>query len=130
MKHLIAICLIVVGLIHLLPLSGLLGGERLIALYAIEISDPNLDILLRHRAVLFGVLGSGLIWSAFKLEWRAPAFMAGFISVASFLWIAWDTGGYNAAIGRVVAADILALILLMVGLAAWMVEHRRPSKTP
>ena len=88
MKHLIALCLILVGIIHLLPLSGVLGAERLAALYALEITDPNLDILLRHRAVLFGLLGGFLIGSAYKPGLRMPAFAAGFISVLSFLWIA------------------------------------------
>lgn len=126
MKHLIALCLILVGIIHLLPLSGVLGGERLAALYALDITDPNLDILLRHRAVLFGLLGGFLIGSAYKPGLRMPAFAAGFISVLSFLWIAWATGDYNEAIARVVAADIVALVLLMIGLAAWAFD-RKPT---
>ncbi len=124
MKHLIALCLILVGIIHLLPLSGVLGGERLAALYALEITDPNLDILLRHRAVLFGLLGGFLIGSAYKPGLRMPAFAAGLISVLSFLWIAWATGAYNEAIARVVAADIVALVLLLIGLAAWAFDRK------
>lgn len=125
MKHLIALCLILVGIIHLLPLGGVLGGEWLAALYALEITDPNLDILLRHRAVLFGLLGGFLIGSAYKPGLRIPAFAAGFISVLSFLWIAWATGDYNEAVARVVAADIVALLLLTIGLVAWFGEQRR-----
>ncbi len=128
MKHLIALCLILVGIIHLLPLSGVLGGERLALLYAVAIDDPNLAILLRHRAVLFGLLGGFLIGSAYQPAFRLPAFAAGLISVLSFLWIAWSTGDYNPAIGRVVAADLVALVLLLIGLAAWFGEQRRKGR--
>jgi len=57
MRLLISAMLIVVGVIHLLPLSGVLGSARLGALYGVPIDDPNLEILMRHRAVLFGLLG-------------------------------------------------------------------------
>jgi hypothetical protein len=39
--------------------------------------------------------------------------------VVSFLLLAWSTGGYNALIGRVVTADIIALIALLIGVMAW-----------
>jgi hypothetical protein len=42
--------------------------------------------------------------------------------VASFLGLAWSTGDYNASIGRVVAADVLALACLLIGaaVAVWL----------
>jgi hypothetical protein len=46
------------------------------------------------------------------------AFVAAFVSVGSFLLLAWSTGGYNALIGRVVTADIVALAALIIGAAA------------
>jgi hypothetical protein len=49
--------LFLVAIIHLLPLSGVLGSERLAALYGLSFNEPNLAILMRHRAVLFGLLG-------------------------------------------------------------------------
>ena len=55
MRYLVSGSLILAGIIHLLPLAGVLGNERLAVLYGIETSDPNLSILLRHRAVLFGL---------------------------------------------------------------------------
>ena len=58
--------LIVVGVIHLLPLSGVLGGAQLFSLYGVPVDDPNLEILMRHRAVLFGLLGVFLVYAAFK----------------------------------------------------------------
>jgi len=36
------------------------------------------------------------------------------VSTVSFLAIAWGAGGYNAQVARVVAADVLAVVLLLV----------------
>ncbi|MES3021321.1 MAG: phosphopantetheine adenylyltransferase [Pseudomonadota bacterium] len=118
MRHVVSAMLIIVGIIHLLPLSGILGSDRLAALYGLSFTDPNLAILMRHRAVLFGLLGVFLIFAAFRPALQTLAFIAGFISVASFLWLAWSVGGYNAQIARVFMADIVALVCLTIGVAA------------
>jgi len=80
--------------------------------------------MLRHRAVLFGLLGLFLCYAAFRpaIQWLAS--FAGFVSVASFLWLAWPVGDYNEAISRVFIADIVALIGLAPGLAAYLFERR------
>ncbi len=57
--------MLVVAVIHLLPISGFFGVERLATLYEIEITDSNLEILMRHRAILFGILGGFLGYAAF-----------------------------------------------------------------
>jgi hypothetical protein len=113
--YLVSAMLVIVGAVHLLPLSGVLGGARLSAVYGIAFNEPNLLILMRHRAVLFGLLGLFMIVAAFKPSLQFAAFVAGFVSVVSFLWLAYSTGGYNAAIARVVAADIAALVCLLIG---------------
>ena len=118
MRYLVSAMLMIVGVIHLLPLSGVLGSEQLAALYGLSFSDPGLAILMRHRAVLFGLLGLFLVFAAFRPSLQPAAFAAGFISVASFLWLAWSTGGYNAQVARVVAADLVALACVVVGAAA------------
>lgn len=118
MRYLVAAMLVVVGIIHLLPLSGVLGAERLAALYGLPFDDPNLAILMRHRAVLFGLLGLFLVYAAFQPALQALAFVTAFASVASFLWLAWSVGGYNAPLQRVVVADWVALGCLIVGGAA------------
>ena len=119
MRHLISAMLIVVAIIHLLPLSGVLGSERLSALYGIRFDEPNLAILMRHRAVLFGLLGVFLLYAAFQPAFQRAAFVAGFVSVVSFLYLAWSVGGYNAQVGRVFIADIVALVGLILGAAAY-----------
>ena len=118
MRYLVSAMLVVVGIIHLLPLSGVLGAERLASLYGLPFAEPNLAILMRHRAVLFGLLGLFLILAAFRPLFQTVAFVAGFVSVVTFLWLARSVGGYNAQVARVFVADIVALVCLIVGAAA------------
>lgn len=117
MRYFISAMLVVVAVIHLLPLSGVLGSERLAVLYGLAINDPNLAILMRHRAVLFGLLGLFFLFAAFSPAFQTVAFLAGFVSVVSFLWLAWSVGGYNAQVARVFMADIVALVCLIIGAA-------------
>ena len=119
MRYLISVTLIIAGIIHLLPLSGVLGADRLSALYGTTLSDPNLVILMRHRAVLFGILGLFFVFAAFSPTFQPLAFLAGFISVISFLWLALSTGNYNMQINRIVVADLVALGSLIVGSVAY-----------
>jgi hypothetical protein len=80
---------------------------------------------MRHRAVLFGLLGAFLVVAAFRPGWQAAALVAAFVSVVSFLLLAWSTGGYNALIGRVVTADIVALVALAIGAAAFFLARNQ-----
>jgi hypothetical protein len=121
MQYVVSASLIIAAVIHLLPLSGVLGLQRLELLYGIPLPDPNLEILMRHRAVLFGLLGAFLLAAAFRPALQGPALLFGFVSVLSFLWLAWSVGGYNAQIGRIVAGDIIALVALVIGAIAYVV---------
>ena len=116
--------LVLVAIIHLLPLSGVLGPEQLSVLYGVSVNDPNLEILMRHRAVLFGLLGIFMLYAAFRPAVQMPAFSAGFVSVTSFLGLAWSIGGYNDQIARVFAADMAALACLIVGFGAHLILGR------
>ena len=120
MKQVTQMMFIVAGIIHLIPLAGVIGPAHLARLYGVVISDPNLIILMRHRAVLLALAGALLLAAAFCDRLRGAAYVAGLVSVVSFLALAWGTGGWNALIGRVVTADIMALLCLLVALAA---EH-------
>jgi hypothetical protein len=122
MRHLVTAALLVVGVIHLLPLAGVLGAERLNQLYGIDASEPNLAVLMRHRAVLFGLLGGFFVLAAFKPPLQGLAVLAGFVSVLSFLALAWGAG-VNAQLGRVVTADWVALAALVLGAGAWLARR-------
>lgn len=116
--------LVLVGIIHLLPVTGVLGSEHLGKLYGLSVNDPNLNILLRHRAVLFGLFGLFLLLAAFRPQFQGVAFIAGFISVVSFLLLAWSIGSYNTQLARVFTADVVALVCLIVGGVARVYAQR------
>ena len=124
MRYVVSAMLVIVGVIHLLPLSGVLGAERLSALYGISVAEPNLALLLRHRAVLFGMLGVFLVLSAFRPSLQPIAFVGGLISVLSFLLLAWPLGSFNAEVSRVFYVDVAALVCLCVGVIALVLVGR------
>ena len=123
MRYLISFLFIIVGIIHLMPLTGAFGGEYLSGLYGLSFADPNLQILMRHRAVLFGLLGTFFIFAAFQATYQPLAFIAGFISILSYLALALSIGGYNAELGRVFYADLVALACLVIALMLY--RHNR-----
>lgn len=125
MRYIVPAALFLVGLIHVLPLAGVLGVARLHGLYGIDVAEPNLEILLRHRAVLFGLLGLFLCQAAFRPAHQAMALIAGLASVASFLLLAAMVGGYNAQLARVFAVDVVALVLLVIAGGAFLYAKDR-----
>jgi hypothetical protein len=105
--------LAVAGIINLLPVSGALGPQWLKSLYGLEIANPDLDVLLRHRALLFGIVGVLLLASILRPSLRAVAVIVGATSMASFIGVALVVGGYSAAISKIVIADIVGLLALV-----------------
>lgn len=119
MNLIITMVLIAVGLIHLLPAVGMLGPERLRNLYAIELANDELILLMRHRAVLFGLLGCALLGAASRPDWQGWALAAAVISTASFILLAGNEA-YNAAVRRVILVDWMALGALGVASSLWL----------
>lgn len=127
MRYLISATLVVSGIIHLMPLVGVLGNERLSSLYGLSFDEPNLSILMRHRAVLLGIFGILFCVAAFRPSIQPIAFVSGLMTVVSFLLLAWLTGGYNEQIWRVFTADVIALVCLLVGGAAYIYTEYRQT---
>ena len=112
------------GLVNLAPVVGVLSTERLQVLYGIGLTDPNLIILLRHRAVLFGIVGALLLTAAFRPALRPIAFPAGLVSMVSFILVAYLVGDFNAELHRIVWIDIVASALLVAaGLITFQSER-------
>ncbi len=116
MRHIVTVALILVGMIHLPPLFGMLGSDQLTSLYGVSIDDPSLLLLMRHRAVLFGILGVFFIMASRVEGLQMGALVAGFASVGSFLVLTWTSDAYNTSIGNVALVDLVALALLVLGL--------------
>ncbi|MCK7548946.1 phosphopantetheine adenylyltransferase [Marinobacter koreensis] len=125
MEKVVTGLLMLVGIIHLLPVSGVLGADRLAALYGISLCEPNIEILMRHRAILFGLLGLFLVYAAFQPSLQTLAIVAGLVSVVSFISIAWSVGEYNESVRKVVIADIIATVALVAAGAIRVVSRNQ-----
>ncbi len=112
----LAAALLLAGLLAAVPALGVLGQAQLKALYGLEVAEPCLRILLRHRALLFGLLGGAMIAAAFLPAWRTPLALAGLLSMLGYVVIAGLEGGGNAALIRVVWADVVASLVLAAAL--------------
>lgn len=126
MEPLARLGLLIAAAIHVVPVVGVLSAERLAMLYAIPIESPDLAILMRHRAVLFGIVAGLLIAGAFVRSLRAAAFVVGFTSIVPFLALAYSTGQYGPAIARIVLGDWIALLALVVAVMADAQNRARP----
>ena len=124
MKYVIPALLVLVGLINFAPVVGVLSAERLSGLYGITAISADLEILLRHRAVLFGLLGGFIIASAFVVPWRIPASVAGLVSMVAFIVLAAGVDGHGEEVSRVVLIDIVACVAILMALVLQLKARR------
>jgi len=65
--------------------------------------------------------------AACKPSLHIAAFVVGLLSAGSFIWLAWAVGNYNPQLWRVVLADIVAVVCLLVAIIAHLVVQRTAS---
>lgn len=116
------VCLVVAGVVHLLPLGGL-SRARLPRLYGIAAPDDGLALLLCHRAVLFGLLGALLVTAAFVPGLVPVALAGGLASTIAFLVLAMPWRALGPKLRRVVVADAVAIAALVVALATTLASR-------
>ena len=114
-EWLIRIAFASAGVIHLLPLAGLLGRPMLERAYGIHLGEgQDLVILMQHRALLFGLLAAACLLAVGMTEWRLPAGLAALASMLGFVLLsAWQAHG--VAIAKVMWIDLGAALLLALG---------------
>ncbi len=104
------------GFINILPTIGVFGPKQLQKLYGIPFNDTNLVILMRHRAVLFGLTGAFMFTAAFwRPEWKGLAYATGLTSMLSFVALS-SKNNYNVEIRRVVFIDLVASAAMIAAL--------------
>ena len=114
MENLYRLILLITGLVHILPFSFLFFTEQLQKSYGVDISDANLQLLLRHRAIFFGLIGVGLILSAVKKSFYGWAAAIGLISMVSFVWLFYQIGGINQQLRSVMLIDVFISVALFL----------------
>jgi hypothetical protein len=121
----VAGCLLVVAVVHLLPVVGVAGSRQLDDLYGIGSVSGDVEILLRHRAVLLGLVGLVLLTAVWARSLRLTATAVGVASTASFIVIAMLDGTSTPEIRRVVVIDVAAVGLLAIVAVAETVRRVR-----
>lgn len=111
--HIITGLILVAGFINFAPLIGVISRSRLTKLYSLDFSDPALELLMRHRAVLFGIVGGFMIFAAFNAQWQKHAIIMGLISMVSFLVLARLIPGSANNLGSIIWAEIMGILCLV-----------------
>jgi hypothetical protein len=78
MRHLWTVLVLVAGAINLAPALGAVAPERMTAPYGVDLKDPNLQILMPHRAFHFGLVGGVLVLATRDPSPRTLGYAAGF----------------------------------------------------
>lgn len=114
MQKVITILLLLVGVINFVPVIGVLSTERLSSLYGIATLDGDLLLLMRHRALLLGIVGGFIICAAFKRHLQPAAIILGLVSMLGFVVLLFLAGDYGDNLYRVALVDIGAAGALLV----------------
>jgi len=115
---LVSAMLVAVALIHLLPVLGLLGAAQMERAYGVSLPGADLAVLMRHRALMFGLLGGFMLVAVFVPALRVCALVIALLSAGGFVLLAFATPGRNAAITRIAWVDVAAVVCALVGLGA------------
>jgi hypothetical protein len=114
MRTAVIILYLVAAIVNLLPGLGALSTARMEAFYGVPIRSPDLEILMRHRAIVLAIVGGLLAVAAFHVPLRRSALVAGLVSMVSFILIAGAVGEYGAPLRRVAVIDLFATIALVL----------------
>ena len=114
------ICLFMAGVINFVPSILVFLPDKISTSYGIQIPDVNYELLLRHRAILFGIVGGVMIYSAISKKYYSLAVVIGLISMISFLILFNLMGGtLNAELTKVMKIDIGGIIILLIGVGLY-----------
>lgn len=106
--------LLITGIVHLLPFSFMILPGQLQKSYGVDMTDPNLQLLLRHRALFFGMIGGFLLYSVIKKRYYGLASFLGLVSMGSFVLLYYTIGGINTQLRDVMLIDIYLFFPLLV----------------
>jgi hypothetical protein len=115
--------------VNLAPAGVAFAPDRVVDLYGIApLTDASLLVLMKHRALLLGIVGVLLAGAAFARNWRVPATVAGLLSMGTFVVLYGLAGAELPKLARVAWIDLGAMFLVI--LAAWLGRDRRGASFP
>lgn len=118
LNKLLTASLVIVGIINFLPMGGLLGLKSLESAYKVNLASSDLVILMQHRALLFGLLGGFILYSAFVPVYQPAAIVMAAISMIGFAVLVHLAGSSNSAITKVLYIDYVGILFLIIAIVA------------
>ena len=125
MEQLFRISLFVAGVINLLPSLLAFLPAKIAKSYGIEIPNANYELLLRHRAILFGIIGGLMIYAALVKKHYELSTIAGLVSMISFIILYFLIGkDINSELKKVMIIDVVAIVILCIGFVMFLLKSK------
>ena len=125
MEIIFRVTLFLAGLINLLPSLLAVLPDKISKSYGIEIPNANYELLLRHRAILFGIIGGIMIYSAIAKKYYEISTTIGLISMVSFILLFFFIDKeINSELKKVMIIDIIATIILCIGIILFLIKSK------
>lgn len=115
--------LFVAGMINFMP--GLLAvlPDRISKSYGIATPDASLELLLRHRAVFFAMIGGLMLYAAISKNYMELSAVLGLVSMISFILLYFLIGGeISQELSKVMKIDVFALLLLLISFVLYKIS--------
>lgn len=124
METIFRIVLFIVGAINLLPSLLAFQPGKFHESYGIDLPSESYELLLRHRAVLLGIIGGIMLYSSLTKKYYPVVFSVGIISMGSYILLYLLIGkGLSPELKKVLIVDIIGLCLLFLGLLLYKLKH-------
>lgn len=125
MEIIFRITLFIVGTINILPAILTFLPHRISKTYGIEILSVNYELLLRHRAAMFGLIGGLLIYSAVSKKLYDVSTFVGLFSMLSFIILYFIIGReINVELRKIMIIDTVAAAILLVGFILYLTSSK------
>ena len=108
-----SVLIFIIGIVNILPIMVFFDITRVEGLYGVKIEGESLQLLMRHRAILLALLGTALIYSVFKPEFRLPIIIAALVSKFVFIFLTYTTTNVSAEVGKVALIDVVSIGVLV-----------------
>lgn len=112
MTKAITVCLLIVGIINILPVLGLSSASKMEAAYGVRLGSSELIILMQHRALLFGIIGGFILISAFVPSLQLAAMVMASVSMLGFIILSMLQVEHNEALQKIVFVDWVGIAIL------------------
>lgn len=125
MEWVFRIALFITGIINIIPSVLAFLPDKIPTSYGIDKLDSNLELLLRHRAILFGIIGGCMIFSALSKRYYEISVIAGLVSMASFVVLYFLANKYiSPELRKVMLTDVAAIVILSAATILFIINGK------